>query len=303
LSVPTEGAFVAVALKVMPVGLLGLLVCGMLGATLTNMDSAVNKVVGVFVRSLYRPLLKPQASETHLLVVGKVCTLSFGVVIIGLALLINRYRHADVFTLLNQMMVSLGLPLTIPIFFGLFYRRTPGWSAWVTALACFCFSAWANFFFAGHLQNLAFVSKLPSFLQALIGGGAMPLTGPEKNDLLLVVTVLGTSLIGAICFFGSTVFYRTSAPEHQARVDRLFAQLRLPMVESPFDRDADEPVYRLVGLLCLFYGAFILLLVLIPNAVVGRVCFAFVGGVIAAIGALIYLIANKKLQAMRTPTA
>jgi len=294
LSVPTEGAFVAVALKVMPVGLLGLLVCGMLGATLTNMDAAVNKVVGVFVRSLYRPIIKPQASEAHLLATGKFCTLAFGAIIICLALLINRYRQADVFTLLNQVMVSLGIPLTIPIFLGLFYKRTPGWSAWVTALACFCYSAWANFVFVEQLRDPAFVSNLPSFLQALIGGGTAPLTGPEKNDLLLVVTVLGTSAIGLICFFGSTVFYRTSAPEHRARVDRLFAQLQLPMEESPVERDADEPVYRLLGLLCLFYGAFILLLGLIPNPAVGRLSFAFVGGVIASIGAVIYLVANRK---------
>jgi len=67
---PEPSAFVAVAMKVMPVGLLGLLMCAMFGATLTSMDAAVNKYVGVFVRSFYRPILKPAASEQHLLVTG-----------------------------------------------------------------------------------------------------------------------------------------------------------------------------------------------------------------------------------------
>src|SRR5207244_1516820 len=104
-----------------------------------------------------------------------------------LSLLVNTYRQTDVFTLLNQMMVSLGLPLTIPIFFGLFFRRTPGWSAWVTALACFGFSAWANFSFAADLAKPGALAGLPAFAQYLIRDSARALTPSEATDLLLVV--------------------------------------------------------------------------------------------------------------------
>jgi Na+/proline symporter len=294
LSVPTEGAFVAVALKIMPIGLLGLFMCAMFGATLTSMDAGVNKSVGVFVRSFYRPVLRPDAPEKHLLAVGKACTLAFGVIIICLSLLINTYRQTDVFTLLNQVMVSLGIPLTIPIFLGLFYKKTPPWSAWGTALASFCYSAWANFGFARQLDHPDFLPRLPAFIQSLIGRAATPLTGEEKSDLLLVVTVLGTSAIGVICFFGSALFYRASAPAHQERVERLFTQLRVP-VDAPEDVHAtDEPVYRLLGLLCMVYGGFILCLMFIPNNVVGRLCFLFVGGIVAVVGAVLYLVANEK---------
>ena len=51
-----------------------LLATAMLGATVTSMDAGLNKGVGVFVRSLYKPLFRPQASEKHLLVTGKICT-------------------------------------------------------------------------------------------------------------------------------------------------------------------------------------------------------------------------------------
>src|SRR5205814_9064020 len=60
---PHEAAFVAVAHDVMPVGMMGLLLCAMLGATITSMDAGLNKGVGVFVRSFYRPLINPKASE------------------------------------------------------------------------------------------------------------------------------------------------------------------------------------------------------------------------------------------------
>ena len=78
LKQPHEAAFVAVARDVMPQGLIGLLLCAMLGATLTNMDAAVNKGVGVFVRSFFKPILAPNASDRSLLLTSKGCTLAFG---------------------------------------------------------------------------------------------------------------------------------------------------------------------------------------------------------------------------------
>ena len=57
---------------------------------------------------------------------------------------------------------------------------------------------------------------------------------------------------------------------------------------------SDEPVYRMLGVLCMIYGAFILLLMFIPNGLGGRLCFLFVGGVIGLAGAVLYAVANKK---------
>ena len=291
---PTEGAFVATALAVMPVGLLGLLMCAMFGATLTSMDAAVNKYVGVFVRSFYRPILKPQASETHLLRVSKVCTLGFGAIIIAISLVVNSYRQTDVFTLLNQFMVSLGIPLTIPVFLGLFYRRTPGWSAWVTALASFGFSAWANFGFARWLAEPSFLTQLPAFAQRLIGSPERALSVAERADVLLVVTALGTSLVGVAVFLSTAVFYARSPQSERTRIEALFAKLRVPVEPAHDAHVSDEPVYRLLGALCMVYGAFILLLIAIPNPPIGRLCFLFVGGVIGVVGAVLYTVANRK---------
>jgi Na+/proline symporter len=303
LSKPTEGAFVAVAMKVMPVGLLGLLMCAMFGASLTNMDAAVNKYVGVFVRSFYKPIVKPDSSERHLLVVGKICTLVFGGIIVALAVAINTHRQSDVFTLLNQVMVSLGFPLTIPVFFGLFYKKTPPWSAWGTALVCFAFSAWCNFVFASRLQSPDFITTLPAFAQGWIGNPGTALTGGEKSDLLLAVTALGTLVIGATTFFGSAMFYRRSSAEHRQHVEQLFAKLETPVEDAPDAHVSDEPVYRLLGALCIVYGAFVLLLVLIPNDLIGRSCFLFVGAVISGAGWVLHRVARRKARVQHAAEA
>ncbi|HEU5396615.1 MAG TPA: transporter, partial [Verrucomicrobiae bacterium] len=103
LKQPHEAAFVAVAMDVMPQGLLGLLLSAMLGATVTSMDAGLNKNVGIAIRSLYKPVFRPDASEKHLLVAGKICTLLFGAIIILLALYINDIRTTNLFDFANQL--------------------------------------------------------------------------------------------------------------------------------------------------------------------------------------------------------
>ncbi len=297
LANPSEAAFVAIAMRVMPAGLLGLLVCAMLGATLTNMDAALNKYVGVFVRSFYLRVVRPRASEVHLLRTGKLGTIAFGAIVMALAVLIDAHRHRDLFTLLNQTMVSLGIPLTIPLLLGLHFRRTPGWSAWVTALAAFAFSAWANFGFARSMEDPFFVARLPEWAQVWVGHPAAALTATERNDLLLVVTALGSSVMGIVVFFGSGFFYSSASAEERERGAAFFGQLRRPLQMEEQPAQSDEPVCRLVGSLCVVFGGFILLLVLVPNRLSGRCCFLLIGAIMAGAGELLRRTARRKRAA------
>lgn len=274
LAQPHEAAFVAVSLDVMPQGLLGLLLSAMLGATVTNMDAGLNKNVGIFIRSLYRPLIRPRASERHLLVAGKICTLVFGVLIIGVALGVNRYRQTNLFDFVNQLAANLLIPLALPLIYGLFYRRTPGWSAWSTALI-----ATAASWLLGRCIT-------PELAQRMMGW-THPLNADETTYLQLAVTTLGgTVLVGSAWYFFTSLFYGRSPADHRERVEGFFRQLETPV------KPADTPgvqttVYRLLGTLCLVYGCFILLLLLIPNAWTGRLCFVVCGGVIFAAGTLL----------------
>lgn len=298
---PSEAAFVAVAMKVMPVGLLGLLLCAMFGATLTSMDAGVNKCVGVFVRSFYRPMLKPEATEKHMLFVGKASTLVFGAVIIVVSILVSQSRSQDLFGFMNQVGVSLAIPLWLPLLFGLFFKRTPGWSAWVTATLCFLFVLWANFIFRHQVAQPDYLATLPAFARDFLGGRPdQPLTGTERDYLLLIVTAFGATIVGTASFFASALFYGRSSKAHVERVEKLFARLRTPVEAAHDAAVSDEPLYRLLGNLCVVYGLFIILLMLIPNPMIGRFCFLFVGGIILAGGVVLILVAGRKRRHART---
>ena len=57
---PEEGAFLVTAHDVLPQGMLGLLIAGIFGATLSNLDASVNQGVGILVRNFYLPVINPQ---------------------------------------------------------------------------------------------------------------------------------------------------------------------------------------------------------------------------------------------------
>jgi Na+/proline symporter len=274
---PHETAFIAVARDVLPVGMMGLLLCAMLGATLTSMDAGLNKGVGVFVRSFYRPIVNPLASEKRQVVVGKICTLCFGVIIVTIAVIVDHIRTINLFDLTNLMAGTLLMPMALPLLYGMFIKRTPAWSAWTTVLVGF---------------SVSYVAKYqinPNSVRVWLGWQA-PLSARETGDLQLAMATLGTVVIGSIWFFATRLFYTGSSVEHRDRVQQFILNLRTPIdAKAEGLVNHDEIIYRLMGLLCLIYGAFILCLTGLPNSPHGRLCFVFCGAVMVAVGLILYL--------------
>jgi Na+/proline symporter len=283
LKQPHEAAFLAVAMDVMPQGLLGLLLSAMLGATVTSMDAGLNKNVGIAIRSLYKPLFQPNATEKHLLIAGKICTLIFGVIIIALALKVNEFRKTNLFDLVNQLASYLLIPLALPLIYGLFYKRTPGWSAWSTALV------------AGTAAWLLGKFFTPEIFQHLLGW-QKPLTGDEATYLQLAVTTIGgTVIVGSAWYFFTSLFYKAAPVEEQERIETFFKNLRTP-VDKHGVEGVQTSIYKLLGALCTVYGVFILLLMAIPNKFTGRLAFLFCGGVMLTVGLLLFWIYKRRAQ-------
>lgn len=282
LKQPHEAAFLSVSMDVMPQGLLGLLLSAMLGATVTSMDAGLNKNVGIAIRSFYKPVLKPNASEKHLLIAGKICTLIFGAIIIALALYVNSIRETNLFDFVNQLASNLLMPLALPLIFGLFYKRTPGWSAWSTALIAGC----ASWLLGKYVT--------PELFQRWVGWET-PLNADEKTYLKLAITTLGgTVIVGSAWYFFTSFFYKAAPTEEKQRVDQFFTNLRTP-VDKHGVQGVQTAVYKLLGTLCMVYGGFILLLMAIPNSVGGRTAFLFCGGVMFAVGVTLVW-RSKRLQ-------
>jgi Na+/proline symporter len=278
---PEEGAFLLTAHNVLPQGMLGLLIAGIFGATLSSLDASVNQGVGILVRNFYLPVINPNCPEKKLLIISKVSTGMFGIVIIGIGLVVSKLRTLPLFDLLNQLGVSLWLPLAIPMCLGLFYKRTPAWSSWTTVLIGLTMS---------FVVKFCTTPEMFSWIPGLHG----PFKPEETTQFYLFATVAIVSVTCIAWFFFTSLFYEKSSPEYKARVEEFFQNLKTPVGDLNAEQvKENHKVVGAIGTLCMIFGAFVLLLMLVPDNGLKRLAFLFSGGIVFGVGWLLRRISRR----------
>lgn len=281
LKEPSEAAFVVMALKTLPSGMIGLLIAGMFAATISSMDSGLNQNAGIFVRNFYRPVLRPAATEGEQLVVGKVTTLVLGAITIMTGLFLNDLKDLSLFDLMQQFSALVSVPITIPLILMLFVRRTPDWSAWTTVVLGLFISWLARFVFPGAWWNATF---------------DLGLSVREVNDWDAVQgLVLGATILPAWFLF-TRRFYREPAGRRAEELHIYWTNLATPVESGAETARIDARQGAVLGGLAGVYGLFVLLLALLPNPLTGRLAFAGFGLALLGLGALLYFAYNRESQ-------
>ncbi len=276
----SEGAYLAVGIATMPRGMVGLMITSLFAATISNMDTGLNKNAGIFVRSFYHPVLRPQAAERELMLASRAATLGFGVLTVLAAFAFRAMSHLSLFNLMQQFVSLVMLPVAMPLLWGLFVRRTPPWSGWSTVVVCLLASLLVgnlDTFFGGGAYQRAL-------------GFATPLARWEVPTVVFSLGVVTNVIVGSAWFFGTSLWYRNQPAEYQAGIEAFFARLSTPVNfarEHGAGETTDRAQLRTMGMLGLAYGGFVILLALIPNPPVGRAAFIFVGLVIGGVGGLL----------------
>jgi Na+/proline symporter len=275
LAQPAEGSFFAIAQAVFPVGMIGLLVSGIFAATMSSMDSGLNKNAGVFVKNFYQPILRPQATDHELLRVGKVTTVVLGCTVIGVALFYTTLKNLTLFELMVKFQVLVALPFIVPLVLGLIIRRTPGWTGWTAIIVCFTTS-----FLTDRYLNIAWAAQKFGVIDDV--------SNWERQNWeqgIGVFTIFGA---GLVWFLFARPFYRHESAEQKASIEQLCLNLATPVDYAKEEVAAtDDKQSWLIGWLCLPYGAVVCLMALIPNPLIGRLAFLFCGGVVVLIGWLL----------------
>jgi hypothetical protein len=130
------------------------------------------------------------------------------------------------------------------------------------------------------------------FLNSSWAGDAFgySLNGREASDWATLAGSLMNIIIGSVWFLFASTLPRRRTAEEGARVDAFFAKMHQPVDFAREEKSAgsDNAQARAMGGLCLIYGAFMILLMLIPNPLSGRLAFLFCGGVMFWIGAVLF---------------
>lgn len=271
---PSEGAFLSICISTMPAGMIGLLICGILAATMSSMDSGLNRNAGIFIKNFYQPVLRPHASDRELVFSGRIATGTLGGLVVLAALNFSRMENLGLFDLMLQFGTLVAVPYSIPLVLCLLVKKTPAWSGWTTVVV-------------GLVTSFLTTRYLgPDWLQSTFD--LAPLSAADRSYWTVAAGLFINTAVGTAWFFGTMHWWPREKSAVRERILE-FHERTLRPVDFAAEEGAgsDNLQARILGLLALCYGGFICLLALIPNPMIGRLCFLFCGGVVVVIGLIL----------------
>ena len=119
--IEAEGAYMMMAQKVLPAGLVGLVLSGMISATASKANTTLNLVAVVFANDVYKKIFFPKASDKTLVWVARIFTVLFGLLTMVIAILIPKV--GGIVEMVLSTAAIAGGSLFAPLIWSLFSKR------------------------------------------------------------------------------------------------------------------------------------------------------------------------------------
>lgn len=117
----SEGAYMMLCQKILPPGLIGLVLAGMISATSSKANTTINLAATVFSTDLYRNIFRKNANDKELILIARLFTILFGGATVLLAIYIPHMGGIVDFVLTVAAMA--GGAIFMPIIWSLFSGR------------------------------------------------------------------------------------------------------------------------------------------------------------------------------------
>ena len=271
LSKPAEGAFAITSLELLPGTLVTLMVIAMFAASLSSLDTGMNRNAAMFMTNILPPIRRAMGKNTlspaRSLVLSKLMTVIFGIIIISAALYMSKVEGKGMFEILLKANSILTPPLLIPMLFGLFWKRGWKWSAVIAICAGF----------------------VP---------GIYSLFNPDMGWVPLTWAVMGTT---AIAYLLTIPFDKHNPADFNESVSNFFLKMQTPIdFENEVGEGNDAFQMKVIGSFALVIGTFVLLLQFLPeNDPFARKCIASVSGMIYLVGIPLFLLGCRGMKLLK----
>jgi SSS family transporter len=250
---PQDLVFVALCLKLLPNGLIGVFIAAMLAATMSTLSSVYNLVSSILSRDIYQGWIKPDVTDENLLNVGRIFSVVIGLIVVGLAVLFVTSQFG-IFNLMQAFFTLLNIPVVVPVTFGLIFRRVPKWSAvgaitwglivgvtvryglgwdigpqvylaFASTFAIFATSAWTGELYKRHKAVLAILSLAIAGVYASLFVLSL---APGYSEWQAWVAFAGAIALGG-SLFGFAALFAGETEEQRAIVREFFKKLDTPV--------------------------------------------------------------------------
>lgn len=260
----------------MPTGTVGLLLAGLFAASMSSMDSALNKNTGILVRSVYQPFLAKRGrkiDDKKLVSLSMILSFVSGLLVIAMALFFKSLKELSLFDLMMSISSLIQVPLLIPLILGLFIKKTPQWVPWATVLL--------GLFLSWIMKEVITPNVFAEWI------GIPEFTKRETADMGLILALGAHVFITAPFFCATSFFYNKSKDKNKLQTDRFFKDLETPVIADNQQDEFDRQQRNKLGLMVICMSAGILLMGLIPNPIWGRMIFVICSLIIFTIGYLL----------------
>ncbi len=275
-----EAAYAIASLNVLPLGMTGLMVVAMFAATMSSMDSGLNRNAAIFTNDIYPTLCRlfgrAAMQGKSLMRLGQVFSAVFGVCIVSIATYFANTEGRGVFEHMLNIGALLALPMAVPALMGLFIRTSPSWAAIVTVC----------------------VTLIPS----AIGFFSAELFGETWSFQQKVFTNLA---VGIVVYLLTMPFWNRTPELYKRQAQEFFDRMLTPVdFEKEIGIPNDLRQLKIIGSFAAVIGGVICMLVLLPNPLIGRLGILFVGGFVLGVGGVfIWLGKRSELKAPRIEAA
>lgn len=265
ISSPMESAYAVTAMKVLPVGLTGMMVVAIFAATLSSMDTGLNRNTAIVIRDIY-PFLchlrkkTPLTDQARLMKASRYITLLFGLLIIGLALYYASRKGTGIFELMLTVMAVIGAPSAPANILGLFLRRAHEWAAMISLVV-----GWIP-------------AVLSLFSESLFGSA-----WSYQFRFLLIFS------IASLAYVATVFFWHTNTPAYREKVKRFFTRMHTPIdfgEEVGVATDATQ--LQVLGIYCGIIALAVAALGLIPTQMEETVATLALAGTLGLLGLAMY---------------
>ena len=261
----TADTYALLVLKLLPHGMVGIMVAAMLSATMALVSSDLNAIASVLTQDVYHRLFRPHASRQKLVQVGRVATLLVGATMIGCSLWIAFSGDQSLF----QLMVVVAAVFIAPTFLPLLAALTVRSLNWKGALTGFVL---------GLTSGFTMLAVKTWYLPHMSPGWV--------RDGFDGITILVNTSVTILGMYLGTVAWRTTASEQESgrAFFRAPARPAASAVRSPDGEPHQSPIAKMtiaVGLLLAVAG-------LMVDDLSARVIDLGVASVLLALGVILH---------------
>jgi len=235
--------YALVSMKILPVGLMGLVLASVISSTMSTLGSEFNTLSGVLTRDFFKRRIKPDLAEKQEIFTGRAFTVIIGAVTVLLAILFNALQGFNLMDIMFRVFSAFGPATMIPLIFGLLFRKLNArGTIWGLTAGCVTgvVLVLTNFYL---VQVYAEAMKADPSLEFWLRSG--------WNSAATVVSVAATVLGMAI---GTAS--RPTPDEERKRVDAFFADLDRPFLFEESRTGAASP-FAVIGFMLAAFGALV----------------------------------------------